>query len=74
MKVLEALLCNVLSKDWRLERLQASVNTTRCLVHAGLINALYSNQAPPTMCLPSVYLKQLHVTKSLRPPSHMAWV
>ena len=52
-----------LSKYWRLEHSQASVKTTHPLVHTGLINP------PPTMYPPTVYLKSLHMTKSLRPPS-----
>ena len=59
----QGLSCNILSKDLRPERSKDSVNTARCLVDQHKVCELHNDQALPPVCLPSVPLTSLYVTK-----------
>ena len=59
----QGLSCNILSKDLRLECSKDSVNTACCLVDQHKVCELHNDQALPPVCLPSVPLTSLYVTK-----------
>ena len=59
-----------LSKGWISERLQGRYSIPFVVHNAGgglTQNRYYNGKAPAPMCLPSVYLTSLHMTRSPRP-------
>jgi len=64
----KALSCNVSLRTWRPECSQGSISAIRCLYvrDRSTWNRYHYGWAPPSVCLPSVYLTSPHMTSSPR--------